>query len=46
MKNEINADDAQPILHSSFFTLHLKIKEPIPGLEPGTYSLRMNCSTN
>ena len=20
--------------------------EPIPGLEPGTYSLRMNCSTN
>lgn len=21
-------------------------KEPIPGLEPGTYSLRMNCSTN
>ena len=24
MKNEINADCAQPILHSSFFTLHLK----------------------
>ena len=23
-----------------------KTLEPIPGLEPGTYSLRMNCSTN
>lgn len=23
-----------------------KIKEPIPGLEPGTYALRMRCSTN
>ena len=21
-------------------------KEPIPGLEPGTYALRMRCSTN
>gem|GEM_PF-5352805 len=23
-----------------------KKNEPNPGLEPGTYSLRMNCSTN
>ena len=25
---------------------NLNENEPIPGLEPGTYSLRMNCSTN
>ena len=24
----------------------LPLLEPKPGLEPGTYSLRMNCSTN
>jgi hypothetical protein len=24
----------------------LFFEEPKPGLEPGTYSLRMNCSTN
>ena len=24
----------------------IPLLEPKPGLEPGTYSLRMNCSTN
>ena len=31
-------DDRYPVIVFLF--------EPIPGLEPGTYSLRMNCSTN
>lgn len=26
--------------------LRFLFAEPNPGLEPGTYSLRMNCSTN
>lgn len=29
-----------------FFFVFNIVLEPIPGLEPGTYSLRMNCSTN
>ena len=30
----------------SYYRKKLISYEPIPGLEPGTYSLRMNCSTN
>ena len=30
----------------SYYRKKLTSYEPIPGLEPGTYSLRMNCSTN
>ena len=30
----------------SYYRKKLTSHEPIPGLEPGTYSLRMNCSTN
>ncbi len=35
MKNEINADNAQPILHSSFFTLHFQKKSRYPGSNRG-----------
>ena len=39
---EASALPTELLPHSTFATL----SEPIPGLEPGTYSLRMNCSTN
>ena len=38
-----NADLKKVVNETSFTSLNF---EPKPGLEPGTYSLRMNCSTN
>ena len=30
----------------SYYRINATTVEPIPGLEPGTYALRMRCSTN
>ena len=47
--NEARTRDPQLgklVLYQLSYYRNNLLLEPIPGLEPGTYSLRMNCSTN
>ena len=37
---------ALPMCYFRRFCIPYILREPIPGLEPGTYALRMRCSTN
>ena len=46
--NEARTRDPQLgklVLYQLSYYRNILTFEPIPGLEPGTYSLRMNCST-